>query len=77
MGFPKAVSLACLYSAHFFFRAATMRRTAATLSILRLGICICRNIIAEEERVILCSVRYLGEREIPGGVVGKRQGKVR
>ncbi len=40
MGLPKAVSFACRYSAHFFFRAATMRRCASSLSILRLGICI-------------------------------------
>jgi len=37
MGLPEAASLACLYSAHCLFRAATMRRCAASLSILRLG----------------------------------------
>ena len=40
MGLPKAISLACLHAAHFLFRVATMRRRAASLSILRLGICI-------------------------------------
>ena len=40
MGLPKAVSFACRYSTDFFFRAATIRRSDASLSILRLGICI-------------------------------------
>jgi hypothetical protein len=38
MGLPKAVSLVCLYSAQRRFRAATMRRCACSLNILRLGI---------------------------------------
>jgi hypothetical protein len=40
MGLPKVVSFACRYSTHFSFRVATMRHNAASLSILRLGICI-------------------------------------
>jgi len=35
MGLPKTISLASLYSAHFFFRATLMRRCASSLSILR------------------------------------------
>jgi len=40
MGLPRVDSLACLYSAHFFFWAALVRHCASSLSILRLGICI-------------------------------------
>jgi hypothetical protein len=34
MGLPEAISLACLYSAHFFLRAALMRRSLSNLNIL-------------------------------------------
>ena len=59
MGLPKAVSLACLYSAHFFFRAALMRRCACLPQHpAAWKLYLSCNIFAEEKCVTLSSVRY-------------------
>ena len=58
MGLPKAVSLASLYSAHFFFRAATMRRCACfPQHPAAWKLYLSCNILAEEKCVIPSSVR--------------------
>jgi hypothetical protein len=40
MGLPKAISFASLYAAHFFLRAAVIRRCASSPSTLWVGICV-------------------------------------
>jgi hypothetical protein len=58
MGLPEEVSLANLYSAHFFLRASLIRRAASSLKPpAAWKLYLSCNIFAEEKRVIVSRVR--------------------